>query len=107
MRVVKGYSRRTVEKMSVIETHHVIGEGNHSLARETYATRSNAAIFGIRHSPLFPMPVGIENGRKRPFTPAQRAIQVATQIEARESFEINFFDAITVAFDAPEHALVQ
>src|SRR5947199_10586205 len=89
--------------MRVIEPDHVVAESDHSLASEADAPRRDAAFGIIRHAPILPMAVRIENGGERSFAVAERPVQISRQIKSRNRFEVNFFDAVALAIDFVEN----
>src|SRR5213593_1126915 len=93
--------------MRIIETDHVVRKRDHALAREVDTTRRDAAVFGIRHAAFFPVAVRIEDGREGTFAPAERAIQIAGEVETRIGLKMNFLDAVTVPLDLAEDARLE
>src|SRR2546423_3658571 len=93
--------------MCVIESDHVVAEGNHALAGEADAARGNAAVLRICHAAILPMTMRIENGRKGAFAVTERAIQVSGQMKAGHRLEIHLFDGVAVALDFVENDRVE
>src|SRR4051812_31720542 len=67
-------------EMGVVEANHVIGKGDHSLTRETDATRGDAAVFGVGEATFFPMAVGVKNGGETAFAAAKRTVQISREV---------------------------
>src|SRR5262245_15872605 len=51
--------RGSLGKMSIVVANHIVRKGDHALARERDAARSNTAVFGVRHTTLFPVTVRV------------------------------------------------
>src|SRR5437899_2276279 len=99
--------RGRVREMRIVKAHHVVGERNHALPGETDAASGNAAVFGVGHTAIGPVPVRIEDRRERTFSLPQWPIKISRNVKARKRLKIHLFDAVSFAVDLSENARVQ
>src|ERR1035441_4058029 len=90
-------------KERVVIAHHVVGKRDHPLTRKVDATGRRAAVFVVREPAFFPVPVRVENRRKRTLAAPDRMIQVPREVEAGQRLKIDLLHAVALALDSAEH----
>ena len=107
MHVIMGEVGGRIGEMRVIEAHHIVREGNHSLASKTDAPRCDAAIFGIGQPAFLPMSMRIEDSGIRRLAMAEGAVKITRQVKAGHGLKVNFLDGVTVALNFSKDLCLQ